>query len=167
MCDDTLVLDQALAHIEHQLAVPSPKFAFEVKYNSTRNERFNENTDDHRYRTFYAYHGTRIDNLHSILHIGFLGHMNKLSLFGSGTYFSLEPSVSLHYSPYGTVWANSLLGERLSCLLLCEIIDHPDHVKCAIDSNQYMSTNRLHSNLFSFAFVCRRRKQSARTTYTH
>jgi poly[ADP-ribose] polymerase 16 len=60
--------------------------------------------------------------------------MNKLSLFGSGTYFSVEPSVSLHYSPFATVWPNSLLGKRLSCLLLCEIIDQPDHVKCAIES---------------------------------
>ena len=120
--------------IEHQLSVPTPNFAFEVKYNATRNERFQTLTDDQRYKTFYAYHGTRFDNLHSILHIGFLGHMNKLSLFGSGTYFSLEPSVSLHYSPFATVWPNSLLGKRLSCLLLCEIIDQPDHVKCAIES---------------------------------
>ncbi len=60
--------------------------------------------------------------------------MNKLSLFGSGTYFSIEPSVSLHYSPFATVWPNSLLGKRLSCLLLCEIIDQPNHVKCAIES---------------------------------
>jgi poly[ADP-ribose] polymerase 16 len=79
-----------------------------------------------------------LDNLHSILHIGFLGHMNKLSLFGSGTYFSLEPSVSLHYSPFATVWSNSLLGKRLSCLLLCEIIDQPDHVKCAIESKYFI-----------------------------
>jgi poly[ADP-ribose] polymerase 16 len=64
--------------------------------------------------------------------------MNKLSLFGSGTYFSLEPSVSLHYSPFATVWSNSLLGKRLSCLLLCEIIDQPDHVKCANESNYFI-----------------------------
>jgi poly[ADP-ribose] polymerase 16 len=63
--------------------------------------------------------------------------MNKLSLFGSGTYFSVEPSVSLHYSPFATVWPNSLLGKRLSCLLLCEIIDQPDHVKCAIESKHF------------------------------
>jgi poly[ADP-ribose] polymerase 16 len=64
--------------------------------------------------------------------------MNKLSLFGSGTYFSIEPSVSLHYSPFATVWSNSLLGKRLSCLLLCEIIDQPDHVKCANESNYFI-----------------------------
>lgn len=122
------------------MPVPPPNFAFQVNYNPTRNERFNELSENGRYKTFYAYHGTRFDNLHSILHIGFLGHMNKLSLFGSGTYFSVEPSVSLHYSPFATVWLNSLLGKRLSCMLLCEILDQPDHVKCAMENDE-TSTN--------------------------
>ena len=133
---DMVPIESVLSLVDHQLSVPSPNFAFEINYSSTRNERFNDLTENGRYRKFYAYHGTRFDNLHSILHIGFLGHMNKLSLFGSGTYFSLEPSVSLHYSPFATVWPNSLLGKRLSCLLLCEMIDQPDHVKCAIESKE-------------------------------
>jgi poly[ADP-ribose] polymerase 16 len=136
-------VESALSLVNHQLSVPSPNFAFQINYNQTRNERFNELTENGHYKTFYAYHGTRFDNLHSILHIGFLGHMNKLSLFGSGTYFSVEPSVSLHYSPFATVWPNSLLGKRLSCLLLCEIIDQPDHVKCAIENET--STNQTRS----------------------
>lgn len=68
--------------------------------------------------------------------------MNKISLFGSGTYFSLEPSVSLHYSPFATVWPNSLLGKRLSCLLLCEILDQPDHVKCAMENETSLNSTR-------------------------
>ncbi|CAF1099314.1 unnamed protein product [Adineta ricciae] len=135
-------VETALSHVKHQLSVPKPNFAFEINYNQVRNERFHDLTENDRYKTFYAYHGTRLDNLHSILHIGFLGHMNKLSLFGSGTYFSLEPSVSLHYSPFASVWANSLLGKRVSCLLLCEIIDHPDHVKCAIENGTTSSQDR-------------------------
>ncbi|UJR15314.1 hypothetical protein I4U23_002266 [Adineta vaga] len=135
-------VESALSLVKHQLSVPSPEFAFEINYNEIRNERFHDLTQNDRYKTFYAYHGTRLDNLHSILHIGFLGHMNKLSLFGSGTYFSLEPSVSLHYSPFASVWANSLLGKRLSCLLLCEIIDHPDHVKCAIENGTTTNQER-------------------------
>ncbi|CAF1568294.1 unnamed protein product [Adineta steineri] len=133
-------VESVLSLVKHQLSVPSPNFAFEINYNQIRNERFNDLSENGHYKTFYAYHGTRLDNLHSILHIGFLGHMNKLSLFGSGTYFSVEPSVSLHYSPFATVWPNSLLGKRLSCLLLCEVIDHPDHVKCAIENGT--STNQ-------------------------
>ncbi|CAF1024875.1 unnamed protein product [Rotaria sp. Silwood1] len=127
-------VESVLSLVKHQLSVPTPNFAFEINYNQIRNERFNNLTQNDQYKIFYAYHGTRLDNLHSILHIGFLGHMNKLSLFGSGTYFSLEPSVSLHYSPFSTVWSNSLLGKRLSCLLLCEIIDQPDHVKRSIEN---------------------------------
>jgi poly[ADP-ribose] polymerase 16 len=135
-------VESALSLVQPQLSVPSPEIAFEVIYNQARIDRFTELTDNGQYKTFFAYHGTRLDNLHSILNIGFLGHMNKLSLFGSGTYFSLEPSVSLHYSPFTTVWPNSLLGKRLSCLLLCEIIDHPDHVKCAIENETINNQER-------------------------
>lgn len=139
-------VEPVLSLVNHQLSVPTPNFAFEIQYNSIRNERFQNLTDNNRYKTLYAYHGTRFDNLHSILHIGFLGHMNKLSLFGSGTYFSLEPSVSLHYSPFASVWPNSLLGKRLSCLLLCEIIDQPEHVKCAIESDTSNQNRRVVSD---------------------
>jgi len=103
-------------------------------------------TEHGRYSTLFAYHGTRLDNLHSILYNGFLGHYNKLSLFGTGSYFSFEPSVSLHYSPFTAVWPNSLLGKRLSCLLLCEIIDHPDYVKLAVEKGDGEQSRRAVSD---------------------
>ncbi|CAF0847301.1 unnamed protein product, partial [Didymodactylos carnosus] len=129
----TVPVEVALSLVKHQLHIQSPDYAFEVVYNKNRQEHFEKLTMDNKYKITYAYHGTRLDNLHSILHTGFLGHLNKLSLFGSGTYFSFEPSVSLHYSPFSSVWANSLFGKRLSCLLLCEIIDDPHYVKCATE----------------------------------
>ncbi|CAF1006792.1 unnamed protein product [Rotaria magnacalcarata] len=135
-------VENVLSLVKHHLSVPTPNFAFEINYNQIRNERFNDLTQNDHYQKLFAYHGTRLDNLHSILHIGFLGHMNKLSLFGSGTYFSVEPSVSLHYSPFATVWPNSLLGKRLSCLLLCEIIDQPDHVKRATENERSNNQER-------------------------
>ncbi|XP_023212445.1 mono [ADP-ribose] polymerase PARP16-like [Centruroides sculpturatus] len=50
-------------------------------------------------------------------------------LYGKGTYLSSELSVSLIYSPMGNSWRHSIFGSQLSCVALCEIIDHPD-VKC-------------------------------------
>uniref|UniRef100_A0A4X2LD70 Poly(ADP-ribose) polymerase family member 16 n=1 Tax=Vombatus ursinus TaxID=29139 RepID=A0A4X2LD70_VOMUR len=51
------------------------------------------------------------------------------SLFGEGTYLTSDLSLALLYSPHGMGWQHSLLGPILSCVALCEIIDHPD-VKC-------------------------------------
>ncbi|XP_059553905.1 protein mono-ADP-ribosyltransferase PARP16 isoform X4 [Myotis daubentonii] len=51
------------------------------------------------------------------------------SLFGEGTYLTSDLSLALIYSPHGYGWQRSLLGPILSCVAVCEVIDHPD-VKC-------------------------------------
>uniref|UniRef100_A0A5F9D2Q0 Poly(ADP-ribose) polymerase family member 16 n=1 Tax=Oryctolagus cuniculus TaxID=9986 RepID=A0A5F9D2Q0_RABIT len=51
------------------------------------------------------------------------------SLFGEGTYLTSDLSLALIYSPHGHGWQRSLLGPILSCVAVCEVIDHPD-VKC-------------------------------------
>jgi len=48
------------------------------------------------------------------------------SEFGKGIYFSSELGVSLPYSPVGYGWGGSLLGSEISCIALCELINHPD-----------------------------------------
>jgi poly[ADP-ribose] polymerase 16 len=53
----------------------------------------------------------------------------QISVFGEGTYLSSELSLSLHYSPVGLGWDQSLLGKMISCVALCEMIDDPA-VKC-------------------------------------
>lgn len=55
-------------------------------------------------------------------------------LFGAGIYLSSELGVSLPYSSTGGAWGNSLLGGQMSCVALCETIDHPD-VKCKQPGN--------------------------------
>ncbi len=82
--------------------------------------------------TSISFHGTRMDNIYSILHMGLLAHFNKNALFGEGTYLSQEPSISLHYSPANKTWSRSLIGNRMSCLLVCETINDPNHVKTGI-----------------------------------
>uniref|UniRef100_A0A7J8APV4 Poly [ADP-ribose] polymerase n=1 Tax=Myotis myotis TaxID=51298 RepID=A0A7J8APV4_MYOMY len=54
---------------------------------------------------------------------------SETSLFGEGTYLTSDLSLALIYSPHGYGWQRSLLGPILSCVAVCEVIDHPD-VKC-------------------------------------
>lgn len=90
---------------------------------------------------WYAYHGSRVDNFHSILNNGLHAHLNKTSFFGEGTYLSSDLTVCMNYSSFGSGWKNSTIGEKLSCVAVCEILDHPD-VKCTIKSKT--NDNRLH-----------------------
>ncbi|XP_005990180.1 protein mono-ADP-ribosyltransferase PARP16 [Latimeria chalumnae] len=116
-------------------SVPSPDFLFEVMYCDQLNAKFKETKGERD--IFYAFHGSRLENFHSIVHNGLHCHLNKTSLFGEGTYLTSDLSLALLYSPHGNGWQQSILGPVLSCVAVCEIIDHPD-VKCQVkkkDSN--------------------------------
>ncbi|XP_018418134.1 PREDICTED: mono [ADP-ribose] polymerase PARP16 isoform X3 [Nanorana parkeri] len=63
------------------------------------------------------------------------------SLFGEGTYLTSDLSLALLYSPHGQGWAHSLLGPVLSCVAVCEMIDHPD-VKCQIKKKDSTGIDR-------------------------
>ncbi|MBN3311632.1 PAR16 polymerase, partial [Atractosteus spatula] len=121
---------QELAEPEGR-CVPAPDFLFELQYCDQVNARFEETRGDRD--LIYAFHGSRLENFHSILHNGLHCHLNKArtSLFGEGTYLTSDLSLALLYSPHGNGWHESLLGPVLSCIAVCEIIDHPD-VKCQV-----------------------------------
>lgn len=108
-------------------AVPVPDFLFEIEYSSPANAKFYETKGERD--LIYAFHGSRLENFHSIIHNGLHCHLNKTSLFGEGTYLTSDLSLALIYSPHGHGWQHSLLGPVLSCVAVCEVIDHPD-VKC-------------------------------------
>ncbi|XP_020838938.1 protein mono-ADP-ribosyltransferase PARP16 isoform X3 [Phascolarctos cinereus] len=108
-------------------SVPAPDFLFEIVYSGRVDAKFYETKGERD--LIYAFHGSRLENFHSILHNGLHCHLNKTSLFGEGTYLTSDLSLALLYSPHGMGWQHSLLGPILSCVALCEIIDHPD-VKC-------------------------------------
>lgn len=44
------------------------------------------------------------------------------------------------YSPKAKAWQRSSVGESLSCVAVCQIIDHPD-VKCQTESEFNVLTN--------------------------
>ena len=58
------------------IAVPPPKHVFAVTYSESANERFNERRGNRS--IIHAYHGSRLENFHSILHYGLQGHMSKV-----------------------------------------------------------------------------------------
>uniref|UniRef100_A0A7M4DVB7 Poly [ADP-ribose] polymerase n=2 Tax=Crocodylus porosus TaxID=8502 RepID=A0A7M4DVB7_CROPO len=111
------------------VAVPMPDFLFEVVYCDQMNAKFDETKGERD--LIYAFHGSRLENFHSILHNGLCCHLNRTSLFGEGTYLTSDLSLALLYSPHGFGWQKSVLGPILSCVAVCEIIDHPD-VKCQV-----------------------------------
>uniref|UniRef100_A0A803Y7I4 Poly [ADP-ribose] polymerase n=1 Tax=Meleagris gallopavo TaxID=9103 RepID=A0A803Y7I4_MELGA len=118
-------------------AVPAPDFLFEVAYCDQMNAKFAETRGEQD--LIYAFHGSRLENFHSILHNGLHCHLNRTSLFGEGTYLTSDLSLALLYSPHSLGWQRSTLGSILSCVAVCEIIDHPD-VKC---QSSWFSTHRF------------------------
>ncbi|XP_032906589.1 protein mono-ADP-ribosyltransferase PARP16 [Amblyraja radiata] len=107
----------------------TPDFLFEIVYCDQMNAKFDETKGDRD--LIYAFHGSRLENFYSIIHCGLQCHLNKTSLFGEGTYLTSDLSLALLYSPHGNGWDQSILGPVLSCVAVCEIIDHPD-VKCQV-----------------------------------
>ncbi|XP_033096440.1 protein mono-ADP-ribosyltransferase PARP16-like [Anneissia japonica] len=119
-----------------------PDHVFEVEYCAANEDKFNRLRQSRD--LLYAYHGSRLENFYSILHNGLHSHMNKTSLFGEGTYLSSDLSISLPYSPTCKGWQRSLLGESLSCVAVCEMIDHPD-VKCQTKDSKSGSKGRTYA----------------------
>ncbi|XP_078040203.1 protein mono-ADP-ribosyltransferase PARP16-like isoform X2 [Augochlora pura] len=106
--------------------VAAPNLIFEVA-------NAQQSTSEKRWRTivqgcttFYAYHGSRLENFHSIIHYGLQQSMCKKSMFGKGIYLSSELGLSLLYSPIGYGWGDSVLGSEISCIALCEFVNDVD-----------------------------------------
>lgn len=120
----------------------TPQHILEVVYSEDAAKKFEQLESVHG--KIHAYHGTRVENFHSILHNGLLSHMNKTSLFGEGTYLSSDLVVAMNFSPSGNVWPNSLFSSPVSTVALCEVINHPD-VRCSAPGREHV-TNKTGSS---------------------
>lgn len=111
-------------------AFQRPQQIFEVVYREDAHSerRFRENLD--QFRSYYAYHGSKLFNFYSILSYGLQQHLNKTALFGEGIYLSAELHVSQMFAPTGAGWSRSAIGSHLACTALCEYVDNPVYVKC-------------------------------------
>jgi len=76
----------------------------------------------------WAFHGSRLDNFHSILNFGLQQHRNKVSLFGEGIYLARDLGVCLAYSHRGQTWQKSALGNSISAVAVAQVVDHPTQV---------------------------------------
>ncbi|XP_011216800.2 protein mono-ADP-ribosyltransferase PARP16 isoform X2 [Ailuropoda melanoleuca] len=124
--------------------VPVPDFLFEIEYSNSANAKFYETKGERD--LIYAFHGSRLENFHSIIHNGLHCHLNKTSLFGEGTYLTSDLSLALIYSPHGLGWQRSLLGPLLSCVAVCEVINHPD-VKCQMKKKDSKEIDRRRARI--------------------
>ncbi|XP_011640935.1 mono [ADP-ribose] polymerase PARP16 [Pogonomyrmex barbatus] len=115
-----------LRKVPLEVPVAAPNLIFQVTSakQSAAEEKWKSSAKGNS--TFYAYHGSRLENFHSIVHYGLQQNMCKRSQFGKGIYLSSELGVSLPYSPVGYGWGGSLLGSEISCIALCELINHPN-----------------------------------------
>jgi len=57
--------------------VVAPDYVFAVKYSDDVDKKFDQLRGDRR--VMCAYHGSRLENFHSILHYGLQGHLNKVN----------------------------------------------------------------------------------------
>lgn len=60
------------------VSAPVPDFLFELEYSDHLNARFERMRDGRD--VFYAFHGSRLENFHSIIHNGLHCHLNKVSV---------------------------------------------------------------------------------------
>lgn len=72
-------------------AVPTPDFLFEVAYCDQMNAKFAETRGEQD--LIYAFHGSRLENFHSILHNGLHCHLNRVRLL-MGTISCWSPATS-------------------------------------------------------------------------
>jgi len=117
------------------VSIPTHIFKVEPPPNSPAEEKFRQHATDRN--TLYAFHGSKIDSFYSIANFGLQQHLCKTALFGDGIYLSSEMHVSLSFSPIGPGWKLSTCGQELSCIALCEFVDHPQHLKCHIKEQSH------------------------------
>lgn len=79
--------------------------------------------------TMFAFHGSRMESFHSISSRGLQQHLCKQAMFGEGIYLSSEMLVSMPFSPAGGGWRLSGLGTQLSCMAVCEFVEHEQHLQ--------------------------------------
>ena len=72
--------DTIMNYVHCEMAAPAPNLIFQLVGNprGTNEMRWQELTSGHK--TLFAFHGSRLDNFHSILHYGLQQHLNKVSI---------------------------------------------------------------------------------------
>ncbi|KAI5709434.1 hypothetical protein M8J75_000193 [Diaphorina citri] len=97
--------DSVLNLVSCEPNVVKPDFIFQVQYSPQSSIESNwSKLSLGRKKILHAFHGSRLENFHSILNFGLQQHFNKNSLFGQGIYLSSQLGICLIYSPYSAGW---------------------------------------------------------------
>jgi len=154
---------QQMCHIlnANQLSLKNfkPTLIFEVVSQPKRS--FTEAKE--RFGTFWAFHGSAVENFHSIVHNGLVNCLNKRALYGSGTYMSSQLSVAIEFSPFGRGWNKSSLGKEISCVVVAEVVRHPEIIaqnSNGVPNAYYVVTNDDMINVSHILVYCKKRIQN-------
>ena len=96
--------------------------------------------------TNFAFHGSKLDNFHSIINYGLQQHLSKKAMFGEGIYLSSELHVSIPFSPVASSWGASRCGSDISCVALCEYVENPLYLKRNIKFGDSEASDSTPSN---------------------
>ncbi|KAJ6646989.1 Protein mono-ADP-ribosyltransferase PARP16 [Pseudolycoriella hygida] len=98
--------------------------AFKIEF-STPKEQFLRGKS--QFGSFFAYHGSKLENFHSIIHRGLISDLNERRLYGFGTYLTLKYSTAMGFAAKSARWHHSRLFSHpyLSCIAIVEVVDDP------------------------------------------
>jgi len=86
-----------------------------------------------QYGSYFAFHGSSIENWHSILRVGLLNCSGtKLqttgAAYGPGVYLAPDSGTSMGYARTGSAWSKSKFenSSGLVCMAIAEVVKHPE-----------------------------------------
>eukprot|EP01102_Stenamoeba_stenopodia_P003346 TRINITY_DN132_c0_g1_i1.p1 TRINITY_DN132_c0_g1~~TRINITY_DN132_c0_g1_i1.p1 ORF type:complete len:346 (+),score=59.59 TRINITY_DN132_c0_g1_i1:83-1120(+) len=115
-----------------------PNLLFKVNYPNTDNDEFE--TLARKFGTKWGFHGSAVENWHSILMNGFSNGFTKNAIFGDGVYFSEDPDVAFNFVKFGRFWkGQSKIGDMIGGMALCEVVNLPGAVETHQESDRSSS----------------------------
>lgn len=81
-----------------------------------------------KHGSFFAFHGSGVENFHSIIHRGLVCALNQRSSYGFGTYLTLNYDTAFGFATHSIVWEHcKLLSKKrgVGCIAIVEVVDDP------------------------------------------
>jgi hypothetical protein len=108
-----------------------------------RSQKFAELEEHHG--THYAFHGTQLENMFSIMRNGLTTQFAKsTSLFGTGIYLSCVIDVATTFFSLGE--SHRMSSKKFGCVAGCEVIQHPTVKYVGTPNSKASSTSRAPPN---------------------
>eukprot|EP00005_Dracoamoeba_jomungandri_P002788 CAMPEP_0174250868 /NCGR_PEP_ID=MMETSP0439-20130205/894_1 /TAXON_ID=0 /ORGANISM="Stereomyxa ramosa, Strain Chinc5" /LENGTH=714 /DNA_ID=CAMNT_0015331041 /DNA_START=212 /DNA_END=2356 /DNA_ORIENTATION=- len=109
----------------------SHQYMMTAETNPEKASKFSEYRKE--YGSYFAFHGSGIENWHSILRNGLLNCSGTNlqttgAAYGPGVYLAPDSGTSMGYAKTGQAWKNSRFGNSnsLVCMAIAEVVKHPE-----------------------------------------